>query len=365
MEKTMTGPYPTPTFDAAAIPPRFLFLQVNKRCNLRCLHCAFWTETDDDRARYLDRDGKRRVIAEFATMNPGGAVVICGGESMLDLDDYFDIPRACRERGLTCISVVNGTRIRSAEMAERMILEGPHEISISLNSHRADLHDETRGVPGAFDKAVAALRLLLEARRRVGDGTTRIYVMGLIFDQNCNELEDFYDFVLNDVGADKLKLNFLQPSFGDTPVDTFFAEHHAVDPDALIETIRRCDARFRLNLNPAWMEAVRMYFGSLRGANDLELGWGSSRQTRDHICNTYERNVMVDHYGMARLCFSTDFRAGKLAEDGDLGRFWQGAEDIRAEMRGCNKFCGISHSVRRISSTLSPAAYSRLPETAP
>jgi len=23
-------------------PPRFLFVQVNKRCNLRCQHCDFW-----------------------------------------------------------------------------------------------------------------------------------------------------------------------------------------------------------------------------------------------------------------------------------------------------------------------------------
>jgi MoaA/NifB/PqqE/SkfB family radical SAM enzyme len=30
-------------------PPRFLFLQVNKRCNLRCVHCAFWRDNDDDK----------------------------------------------------------------------------------------------------------------------------------------------------------------------------------------------------------------------------------------------------------------------------------------------------------------------------
>ena len=39
--------------------------------------------------------------------------------------------------------------------------------------------------------------------------------MGLIFDENWRDLEAFYDFVLNDIGADKLKLNFLQPSFGE------------------------------------------------------------------------------------------------------------------------------------------------------
>ena len=152
-------------------------------------------------------------------MHPGGAVVICGGESMLDLEDYFAIAGDCRELGLRCLSVINGTRVRDPERADRMILAGPHEISVSLNSHRAELHDRTRGVKGAFAKAVKALRLLLEARAR-NSADTRIYAMGLIFDENYREIDAFYDFVLNDVGADKLKLNFIQPSFGhDAPDD--------------------------------------------------------------------------------------------------------------------------------------------------
>jgi MoaA/NifB/PqqE/SkfB family radical SAM enzyme len=344
-------------FDPRDEPPRFLFLQVNKRCNLRCQHCAFWHEDDSDKANYLDRAGKRRLMSEFAAMNPGGAVVICGGESMLDLEDYFDICATCRELGLTCISVVNGTRIRSSAMAERMILEGPHEISVSLNSQEPALHDATRGVPGAFDKAVKALRLMVDARRRLGASATKIYVMGLIFDDNYRDLESFYDFVLNDVGADKLKLNFLQPSFGDTETDPFLAAHSNMDPDELEVVLQRCDARFGIGINPVWTANVKMYLASLRGGLDLDRGWGTQARTRDHICNTYERNIMVDHYGVARLCFSREFRGEAIQAEGDLRRFWEDAEDVRAEMRGCNQFCGISHSVRRVSCTNTPADY--------
>jgi MoaA/NifB/PqqE/SkfB family radical SAM enzyme len=343
---------------APANAPRFLFLSINKRCNLKCVHCSFWHDDDSDRANYLDRDGRRRVLSEFASMNPQGAIVICGGESMLDLDDYFDVCGHARSLGLTCLSVVNGTRIRTPAMAERMILEGPREISISLNSHDRALHDLTRGVAGAFDKAVNALRLLVEARRRLGVTTTKIYVMGLIFDENYRDLEAFYDFVLNDIGADKLKLNFIQPSFGWNEVDHFLADHHRVDTDELAAIIRRCDARFGLGINPLWLDHVKMYLDSLRGKSDLENGWGSAARTRDHICNTYERNVMVDHYGLARLCFSDGFRGEPLREYGDLRRFWTGAGDVRQEMRSCNRLCGISHSVRRISCTLTPASYS-------
>ena len=128
------------------LAPEFLFMLINKRCNLRCQHCNFWKLDDDDRPRYLSRERRREVLQEFSQMRPDGKVVICGGESMLDLEDYFDISSTSRALGLRCLSVINGTRVRERERAERMIREGPHEISVSLNSHRAELHDRTRGV---------------------------------------------------------------------------------------------------------------------------------------------------------------------------------------------------------------------------
>lgn len=333
-----------------------MFLQVNKRCNLRCQHCDFWTRNDSDKANYIPWARKAEILQEFAEMSPDGVIVICGGESMLDLEDYFNIPIECTRLGLRCMSVINGTRVKTPEMADRMMLEGPNEISVSLNSHHEALHDRTRGMPGAFQKAVDAVRLLVEARKRHPQRNTKIYVMGLIFDENYRELDGFYDFVLNDLKADKLKVNFLQPSFGEPdPVDVFFKEHYAVDPNVLVKTLQQCDAKYRLNLNPVFIQQVGMYFRSLNSIPDVHLGWGSKTGTNEHICNTYERNIMVDHYGMARMCFSNRFRGTKLTAYGHLRDFWYSAHDIRSQMKKCNAFCGISHSVRRETSTLFPS----------
>jgi MoaA/NifB/PqqE/SkfB family radical SAM enzyme len=332
-------------------PPRFLYLQVNKRCNLRCEHCEFWTRKDDTEA-WQDGAQIGALIEEFSEMNAKGAVVLCGGEPMLSLDRYFGIAGHARQHGLKSLSVVNGTRIRNMAMARRMIADGPDEIAISLNSQRPDLHDRTRGVKGAFDRAVAALRLLLAARKELPGSTTRIYVMGLVFDENYRELEAFYDFVLNDVGADKLKLNFLQPSFGHhKDADAFYEGHVEIDPEELVAVIKRCDARFKLGLNPVWLGQVAMYFRSVAGAPDLNQGWGARTGTTDHICNTYDRNIMIDHYGMARLCFAEDYRGMPVRRYGDLRRFWDTSHDIRDKMLTCNRLCGISHSVRRETST--------------
>jgi MoaA/NifB/PqqE/SkfB family radical SAM enzyme len=342
-------------------PPQFLFVHVNKRCNLRCRHCDYWQLDDGDRENYLRGERMVALLTEFAELSPGGKVVICGGEKLLDPDDFFPITTTCRRLGLRALGVTNGTLIREARFAERLIREGSHEVSVSLNSHRRELHDETRGVPGAFDRSVRALRLLIEARERLGAHDTRIHVMGLVFGRNYEELEAFYDFVLNEVGADKLKLNFLQPTFGNAGrVDDFFAAHRTADPERLMAVIDRCDARFGLGLNPAWKRDVEIYFRSLRECVDPERGWRTRCGTREPICNAYERNIVVDHYGKARLCFSTRYPGLRLRERGDLRRFWEGAGPIRWRMRGCRYFCGISHSVRRETSTLA----SRRPEIA-
>jgi hypothetical protein len=244
-----------------------------------------------------------------------------------------------------------------------MIIDGPDEVSVSLDSHLEALHDRMRGVKGSFLMAVKAVRLLLEARRNSPESRTRIHVMALIFDENYRDLDQFYNFVLNDLKADKLKLNFLQPTFGNNlPVDDFFADHYCVDPDELMNLISACGEKYGLGLNPAWIAQAGMYFRSLSADSQNRLGWQSPHGTADHICNTYERNIMVDLYGVARLCFSPTFPGVQLHRYGDLRTFWEGSGHIRAAMQKCNRYCGISHSVRRETSTLAsrgrPAAQS-------
>ena len=59
----------TPQSGETMLAPDFLFLQINKRCNLRCQHCDFWKLDDDDRPRYLSMDRRREWRCAIATMN--------------------------------------------------------------------------------------------------------------------------------------------------------------------------------------------------------------------------------------------------------------------------------------------------------
>ena len=334
--------------------PQFLFVDVNRRCNLRCQHCMYWKAKRDDPSTHISIERRNEIIQEFAGMNDNGAVVICGGESMLDLDRYFAVTVKCAESGLRCFSVLNGTRLTTTDMADRMIEEGPTEITVSLNSHHPEVHDETRGVVGSFDKAVGALRLLLESRSRNGRGP-KILAMAVICERNYRDLDAFYGFVLNDIRADKLKLNFLQPTFGPPTVwyqDRFFDQNVIRDEEELARIIRACDEEYGLRINPVWLEQVKMYHRSIRKNGWRRLGWRRGKGTEEHICNSYERNIMVDLWGRARLCFYPGFPAFQLVQPGDLRRFWESCDRLRQRMSRCNRYCAISHSVRKESATL-------------
>jgi len=336
-------------------PPRFLFLDINQRCNLRCGHCHYWRRDDRDRHRYLPTSRRHEILQEFVGLNPNGTVVICGGESMLDIDDYFSITKECLRLRIQCFSVINGTRVQTEAMADRMITEGPSEITLSVNSHEAEIHDASRGVRGSYTQVVNAMRLLIASRNRQ-KAKKPIYAMAVVFERNYRNLDRFYDFILNDVGADKLKLNFLQPSFGFPKwrlVDRFFKENVISDCEALALVIQRCDRKYRLRINPAWLEHVKMYHRSIQENRNAGMGWLHRTGTREHICNTYDRNIMVDLYGKARLCFNGAFPSFSLQAGGGLTRFWyERSLPIREKMKQCNRYCGISHSVRRESATL-------------
>jgi sulfatase maturation enzyme AslB (radical SAM superfamily) len=343
--------------------PQFLYLEINTRCNLRCQHCMYWTNSDEDKPNYLANSRREEIMREFVELG-GTTLVSCGGEPMMDLDDYFTLSQAATRTGLKFFSVTNGTMVTDAAMAERVITEGPSEITVSLNSHRKDVHDTTRG-EGSFDAAVMALRLLLAARERLAS-TKRIYAMAVICEPNWRDLDPFFEFVLHDIRADKLKLNIIQPTFEKpgagtlTKNDAFFKHHMISDPEAFVQVVEACDKKYNLGIDPQWISTVRMYLESMLAAPDREKGWASSALTRDHICNTGERNIMVNRYGLARLCFSSGFRGVQISEPGDLKRFWENSHDIRQEMAVCNRPCGVSHSVRAVSATVSANRLKRI-----
>jgi sulfatase maturation enzyme AslB (radical SAM superfamily) len=340
-------------------PPRFLFMHMYESCNLRCTHCTFWKRPNTlnsrggwtDLRRQEHRRRRENIVAEFADLNPRGVVVTHGGEALLDWDDYIEFCRLCSRHCLKLFTVTNGTAISSTTLAAEIVREGPSEISISFDSMRPEIHNHFRGVRGAHERAVWAVGSLRAVRSAL-NAPIKIYAMLLVGKSTYLDLDVSYDFALNDLGVDKLKLNVVQPSFGDeSGDDEFFTREHDVDPDRLRDILWKVSDKYELGFNPAWVEQVVMYFQSLRGNPNVVKGWQGNLATSEHICDSYDRNVWVSDRSVMQLCCDSRWTGKEWQKTGDLRAFWEAAQPQRDQMASCNRLCGISHSLRNTSST--------------
>jgi MoaA/NifB/PqqE/SkfB family radical SAM enzyme len=334
--------------------PQFLFLDMTKHCNFKCVHCDYWKNQGraferwrEDSSIETDVNTKREIIREFSTFSNKGSVVLCGGESTLE-KDYFAITAHCRALKLACLSVTNGSTIDSENIADRFMLHGPTDITVSLDSPVEEINDEARGVKGAFSKAVNAVNFLVSSRNKLSKFENKIHVMTILCERNYRDLDKMYDLVLNTLKADKLKLNVIQPTFGrrsasrDPYSDPFFGVNYIKDYEECVAIIQKANEKYKLNLNFSWIGIVREYLKSVAEKKN---------NTSEHICNSGERNIMVDLYGSLGLCFNKPFSGGHWKKPGDLKYFWDHSDSIRERMSSCNRLCGISHSFRKESAT--------------
>ncbi|RME68222.1 MAG: radical SAM protein, partial [Nitrospirae bacterium] len=136
--------------------PKWIAWEVTRRCNLRCVHCRSSSELEvkehpdfsTDRAFYvLDQ------IADYAKP----VVVLSGGEPLLR-PVLFDIAKYGTEKGLRMCLATNGTLVTD-EVCEKIKSSGIKIVSLSLDGSTAEVHDNFRQQPGAFEGTLKAAGL--------------------------------------------------------------------------------------------------------------------------------------------------------------------------------------------------------------
>src|SRR5437870_9562252 len=109
----------------------------------------------------LSTDECRRVMDEIARVNPNVFLILTGGEPLLRRD-IWEIAAYAAEKRFTTVLGTNGVLLGERE-ARRMREHGVLGASISLDSTDRVKHDAFRHLPGAWDGAVRATRVLTDA----------------------------------------------------------------------------------------------------------------------------------------------------------------------------------------------------------
>ncbi|MEO7094206.1 MAG: radical SAM protein, partial [Polyangiales bacterium] len=145
--------------------PVYAVWEITLRCDLACRHCG--SRAGHDRPDELTTAECLDFVDQMADLGIK-EVTLIGGEAYLR-EDWLDIVRAIRRRGMTVSTTSGGrglTRERIAEAKEA----GLNGASISIDGDEI-VHDRLRGVQGSYRSAVDAMRFLREAGMRVACNT--------------------------------------------------------------------------------------------------------------------------------------------------------------------------------------------------
>jgi AdoMet-dependent heme synthase len=133
-----------------ALGPRIISWNTTIKCNLKCGHCYINAQETGDKTELNTSQGKRLIdqISEFGRV----ILVLSGGEPLLR-KDIFELAAYSAKKGVITTLGTNGTLIDN-QAAKNLFDAGVRKVAISIDSSAPKIHDELRGVKGAWKKAV-------------------------------------------------------------------------------------------------------------------------------------------------------------------------------------------------------------------
>ncbi|MHB8840904.1 MAG: radical SAM protein [Candidatus Aquicultor sp.] len=141
------------------VKPKWVALEITRRCNLKCVHCRSSSEKDIIGHPDYSTEEALRIIDDIASYAKP-VVVLSGGEPLMR-DDVFEIARYGTEKGLRLSLATNGTLV-TEDVCRRIKESGIRIVALSLDGPTAEVHDDFRNQKGAFEGVVNATRLFRE-----------------------------------------------------------------------------------------------------------------------------------------------------------------------------------------------------------
>ncbi|MDR3702447.1 MAG: TIGR04053 family radical SAM/SPASM domain-containing protein [Candidatus Sulfopaludibacter sp.] len=139
-------------FDQA---PMLVIWEVTQACDLACVHCRASAQSERNPHELTTEQGYR-LLDEIRSF--GEPLMVFTGGDPLKRPDLYDLIRYAVKIGLRTNVTPSATPLLTAEAIEGFKAAGVSRMAISLDGPDAPSHDDFRGIPGTFDRAIMALR---------------------------------------------------------------------------------------------------------------------------------------------------------------------------------------------------------------
>jgi AdoMet-dependent heme synthase len=138
-------------FDQA---PMLVIWEVTQACDLACVHCRASAQSERHPHELTTEQGYR-LLDEIRRF--GEPLMVFTGGDPLKRPDLFNLVRHSVEIGLRTNVTPSATPLLTAEAIEGFKAAGVTRMALSLDGPDAASHDDFRGIPGTFERAMFAL----------------------------------------------------------------------------------------------------------------------------------------------------------------------------------------------------------------
>ena len=201
-------------------------LMLTNRCNIRCIHCYFYSPLIDQsnlgplrrtrktlaerppaeataQAQQLHADPSmiRRVLDELLQLGTRRFQFSGNGEVFLH-ESSLELMRRAKQAGAYCLANTNGTLLLP-RLADELLAMRFDELRVTVMGGTAEMYSRTHSESGSetFNRVRDNLLYFSEKKKAKGCRRPRIILVDIVADQNCDGLVDFAEFCVR-VGAD-------------------------------------------------------------------------------------------------------------------------------------------------------------------
>ena len=139
-------------FDQA---PMLVIWEVTQACDLACVHCRASARPERNPGE-LTTDQGYRLLDEIRSF--GEPLMVFTGGDPLKRPDLYDLIRHSVRIGLRTNVTPSATPLLTAAAIDGFREAGVSRMAISVDGPDAATHDDFRGIPGTFERAMFALR---------------------------------------------------------------------------------------------------------------------------------------------------------------------------------------------------------------
>jgi radical SAM protein with 4Fe4S-binding SPASM domain len=339
-----------------AFPPWHYYIEVTRRCNLRCKMCQYieWLENEPiavQREGELSTEEWLNVIDQIQRFS---LVTFTGGEPFVR-KDFMEILSYASKRART--HFISNTTMLPEDRAEAVVELAPKRLGgMGFNfagtsiEGPGDMHDEIRKLRGAFKKSMAGIAMLRKYRDATGKQCPKIHVTTVLQKDNVHALKDMPK-IMHDNGVDVInfvtesrmhelpELGLVNPEI----YNTEDLEYPSIDRTTLSEaldeaTVEARNVGIELRLPRMPKEDLLNYYS---GALDL----------KNYECRNAWNTLLIGRQGDAFPCWLK--KIGNVLES-PVKEIWQGAEsrDFRQTCQkklfaACPGCCFLQHKNAR------------------